>query len=257
MRHPQIVTIARFTLLEALRTRLAWLFVVALALILVTSYFIQQLAITESTRLQIGFAAAATRLAAVFMLSLHILTSMVREFNDKGLELTLSFNLRRSHYILGRLCGYTLIAALFALIATLPQLLLAPPQAALQWGLSLALELAIITALSLFCIVTFTQLMPAASFVCGFYLLGRALTAIRLMSDTPVLGGDTLSHRVISLLIDALALVLPALDGFAQSAWLVDATATWHALGANAVQAFLYIVLLGAAAMFDFYRRNL
>ena len=257
MRHLQIATIAYFTLLEALRTRLAWLFVIVLALILVTAYFIQQLAITESARLQIGFAAAAARLATVFVLSLHILTSMVREFNDKGLELTLSFDLRRSHYILGRLCGYTLIAALFALITTLPQLLLAPPQAALQWGLSLALELAIMTALSLFCIVTFTQLMPAASFVFGFYVLARALTAIRLISDTPLVGGDTLSHRVISLLVDALALLLPALDRFAQSAWLVDSAASWQVLGANAVQALLYIVLLGAAAMSDFYRRNL
>lgn len=257
MRHPQIATIARFTLIEALRTRLAWLFVIVLALILVTAYFIQQLAITESSRLQVGFAAAAARLATVFMLSLHILTSMVREFNDKGLELTLSFDLRRSHYILGRLCGYTMIAALFALIATLPQLLLAPPQAALQWGMSLALELAIVTALSLFCIVTFTQLMQAASFVLGFYLLARALTAIRLISDTPLVGGDTLSHRVISLVLDALALLLPALDRFAQSAWLADSTGSWPALGANAAQAALYVVLLGAAAMFDFYRRNL
>ncbi len=257
MRHRQIATIARFTLLEALRTRLAWLFVIVLGLILLTAYFIQQLAITESLRLQIGFAAAAARLATAFVLSLHILTSMVREFNDKGLELTLSFDLRRSHYILGRLCGYTLIAALFALLATLPQLLLAPPQAALQWGLSLAFELAIVTALSLFCIVTFTQLMPAASFVFGFYLLARALTAIRLISDTPLVGGDTLSHRAISLLLDALALLLPALDRFAQSAWLADGTGSWPALGANAAQAALYVVLLGAAAMFDFYRRNL
>ena len=257
MRHPQIATIARFTLLEALRTRLAWLFVIVLALILVTAYFIQQLAITESARLQIGFAAAAARLATVFVLSLHILTSMVREFNDKGLELTLSFDLRRSHYILGRLCGYTLIAAVFALLATLPQLLLAPPQAALQWGLSLALELAIATALSLFCIVTFTQLMPAASFVLGFYLLARTLTAIRLISDTPLVGGDTLSHQVISRLVDALALLLPALDRFAQSVWLADSTGTWPMVGANVAQAALYVVLLSAAAMFDFYRRNL
>lgn len=256
MRHPQIATIARFTLLEALRTRLPWLFVIVLALILITSYFIQQLAITESARLQIGFAAAAARLATVFVLSLHILTSMVREFNDKGLELTLSFDLRRSHYILGRLCGYTLITLLLALLATLPQLLLAPPQAALQWGLSLALELAIVTALSVFCIVTFTQLMPAASFVFGFYLLARSLTAIRLMSDTPLVGGDTWSHQVIAWLVDALALVLPALDRYAQSAWLVDGAAAWPALGANAVQAAFYIALLGAAAMFDFYRRN-
>jgi hypothetical protein len=93
--------------------------------------------------------------------------------------------------------------------------------------------------------------------VFGFYLLARALTAIRLMSDTPLIGGDTLSHRVISLLVDALALLLPALDRFVQSAWLVDNAGSWPVLGANAGQATLYIVLLGAAAMFDFYRRNL
>ena len=257
MRNRQIATIARYTLLEALRIRLPWLFVVVLALILCAGYFIQQLAITESARLQIGFSAAAARMAAVFMLSLHILTSMVREFNDKGLELTLSFDLRRSHYVLGRLCGFTLIALGVALLATLPQLLLASPHDALLWGISLALELVIVAALSLFCIVTFTQLMPAASFVLGFYLLARALSAIRLMSDTPIIGADTASHRVISLLIDALALVLPALDRFTQSVWLADGTASWPALGANVTQAVIYAVLLAAAAMFDFSRRNL
>ena len=71
-----------------------------------------------------------------------------------------------------------------ALLAALPQLMLAPLPAALQWVLALALELAMVAALSLFCVMTFTQLMPAASFVAGFYLLARALTAIRLISDT-------------------------------------------------------------------------
>lgn len=253
----RILTIARFTLLEAVRTRLPWLFIIVLGLILGTAYFIQQLAITESSRLQIAFSAAATRFAAVFVLSLHILTSIVREFDDKGLELTLSFDLPRSHYILGRLSGFALIALLVAVIATLPQLLLAPPDAALQWGLSLALELALMAALSLFCIVTFTRLMPAASFVFGFYLLTRSLTAIRLMSDTPLFGGDTLSHQVISLLVDALSLMLPAFDRYTQSTWLVDGAAPWPALGMLAAQTLLYTVLLGAATMFDFYRRNL
>jgi hypothetical protein len=257
MRSRQIVTIARFTALEAVRTRLPWLFVIVMALIFGSAFFIQQLAITESARLQSAFFAAATRFAAVFVLSLHILTSMVREFNDKGLELTLSFDLRRSHYILGRLAGFLLLALLVALLAALPQFMFAPAQAVLQWGLSLAFELAIMAALSLFCIITFTQLIPAASFVCGFYLLARTLTAIRLMSDTPLVGGGTASHQVISWLVDALALVLPALDHYAQSAWLADNAAAWPTLGANAVQALLYIVLLSAAAMFDFYRRNL
>ena len=96
----QIATLARFTLLEAWRTRLTWLF---------------------SFRTRTGFGAGIScinwrsrkvracrshfrrprlRLVAVFVLSLYILTSLVREFNDKGLELTLSFALRRADYIL-------------------------------------------------------------------------------------------------------------------------------------------------------------
>jgi ABC-type transport system involved in multi-copper enzyme maturation permease subunit len=257
MRRQQIVTLARFTLLEAWRTRLAWLFAIALALIFGATFFIQQLAITESTRMQLAFAGAATRLVAVFVLSLHVLTSVVREFNDKGLELTLSFDLRRSDYILGRLLGFAMIALAIALVAALPQWILAPRPAALQWGLSLALELVMMAAFSLFCGVTFTQLMPAASFVGGFYLLARALSAIRLISDTPIAGGDAPAHQLIAWLVDALALILPALDRFTQSAWLVDGTGAWSLVGNCALQAALYTALLGAAAMFDFYRRNL
>ena len=72
MGRQQIVTIARFTLLEAARTRLLWLFVVALALVFGVTFFVQQLAITESARMQIVFSAAASRLVAVFVLSLYI-----------------------------------------------------------------------------------------------------------------------------------------------------------------------------------------
>jgi ABC-type transport system involved in multi-copper enzyme maturation permease subunit len=257
MRRRQIVIIARFTMLEAARTRLFWLFGAALVLVFGATFFIQQLAIIESTRLQIEFSAAATRLAAVFVLCLHVLSSIVREFNDKGLELTLSFDLRRSDYVLGRLLGFGAVALPIALMATLPQLLLAPLPATLQWGLSLALELMIMAALSVFCIVTFTQLIPAAAFVSAFYLLARALSAIRLISATPIIDDNALSHQIMSWLVEALALVVPALDRYAAGAWLADGAAGWPVVGANAAQAALYVALLGAAAMFDFHRRNL
>ncbi|MDB5812678.1 MAG: hypothetical protein JWN94_4800 [Betaproteobacteria bacterium] len=257
MGRQKILTLARFTLLEALRTRLEWVFVIALAAVFGAAYFAQTLAITESARVQIVFSATASRLIAVFVLSLYILTSIVREFNDKGLELTLSFDLRRSDYIFGRLLGFTLIAFVMALLAGLPQMILAPLSAALQWSCALAFELTIVAALSLFCVMTFTQLMPAASFVAGFYLLARSLSAIRLISDTSVVGYNVQSREVMGWLVDVLALVLPSLDRFSQSAWLVDGTAQWSAVGVCAVQAVIYSTLLIAAAIFDFYRRNL
>jgi len=257
MRGHQIVAIARFIVLEALHTRLFWLFAAALALIMGAGYFMQQLALTESARLQTVFSAATTRFAAVFVLSLHVLNSGMREVNDKGLELTMSFDLRRSHYILGRLLGFFAIALIIAVVASIPFLLLAPLPAVSQWGLALAFELAMMAAVSLFCIVSFSHLMPAASFVLGFYLLARALSAIQLMSEAPVAGAGTLSHRVISELIDILARVLPALDRYTQSIWLTDGLAPWPELGALAAQTLLYTVLLAAASMFDFYRKNL
>ena len=146
---------------------------------------------------------------------------------------------------------------MMSLIAGLPQMMLAPLPAALQWTCSLAFELMMIAALCIFCILTFTQLMPAASCVAGFYLLARAMSAIRLISDNPIVNDNALSHRVMAWLVDALALVLPALDRYTQSAWLVDAAAGWHAIGNCALQTLVYTALLVAAAMFDFYRRNL
>jgi ABC-type transport system involved in multi-copper enzyme maturation permease subunit len=186
------------------------------------------------------------------------MTSIVREFNDKGLELMLSFDLRRGDYVLGRLLGFFLVTLLIALLATLPQFVLAPLPTALQWGLSLACELAIMAALSLFCIMTFTQLMPAANFVLGFYLLARTLTAIRLIGATPLTGGDMPSHQIMTWMVEGLALILPAFDRYTQSAWLIDNNvASWSTSALLAAKAALYIILLGAATMFDFHRRNL
>jgi len=257
MNHRRILTLARFTLLEAWRTRLPVLFMIALALVYGAAYFFRELAITESARVQIIFSAAASRLVAVFVLSLYILSCVVREFNDKGLELTLSFDLRRSHYVAGRLLGFLIIAAIMAVIAGAPQWLLASHTAVLQWSVCLALELCVVTALSLFCVMTFTHLMPAASFVAGFYLLARSLTAIQLMSNSPLAIENPLSHQFMSWMIDGMSLVLPALDRFTQSAWLADTAAGWGAIGSCAAQALLYSCLLVAASMFDFYRRNL
>jgi hypothetical protein len=61
----------------------------------------------------------------------------------------------------------------------------------------------------------------------------------------------------MSWLVEALALVMPALDRFASGAWLADAAVGWSAIGINAVQTMLYVALLGTAAIFDFHRRNL
>lgn len=252
----RIATIARYTLLEALRTRLPALVAGGLVALIAASFFIESISVTEGGRFQAGFYAAAARIACVFVAVITVLVSMAREANDKGTEVLLALDLPRSHYLLGKLAGFLAIAALIAMAAALPLAWLAAPQAVAQWMISLGLELAIVVTFALFCIVTFNQLTPAASFVLAFYLLARSLTAIRLMGAHPLAGADTLSHQVIQWLVEILALVMPALDAWTRTAWLVNEPASWSSLLHLSGQAAIYVALLAAAAMFDFYRKN-
>jgi len=251
----RIAAIARYTLLEALRTRLPALALVALAVLFLGGIFVEQIAITEGVRFRTGFYAAGARWVCVFIIAFHVLSAVAREFNDKVLDVLLALDLPRAHYLLGRLAGFVATGALLAGAACLPLLWSAPAPALLQWAMSLAFELAIVAALALFCIVTFNQLMPAAAFVVAFYLLARVLTAMRLIAANPIAGSDT-SHYVIKLVLDGLAYLLPAIDGWTQTAWLVNQRAAWTDLGEIAVQGALYVLLLAGAAMFDLYRKN-
>jgi hypothetical protein len=253
--HP-IATIARFTLLEAARARLPHLLGAVIVLMIATSLFVHEIAVTESTRMQAGVYASSTRLASVFIAGFYVLASVSREFNDKGLDIALALDLPRSHYILGKLAGFLLVGICLAAAACLPLVIVAPLDAALKWGAALALELGIVIALSLFCTVTFRHMIAAASFVMAFYLLARTLTAIRLISAHPVTGGGSAGHDLLSLLAEGLAFVVPALDRWTQTGWLVNQPANWLDIGALLVQSVIYIAFLTAAATFDFYRKS-
>ena len=253
----RIITIGRYTALEALRTRVPGMALLVLGILLGVSFFVRELAVTESLRFQTATYAAAARLCAVFMTCLYVLASVAREFSDRGLEVVLALDVPRPHYILGKITGFLAAAAIVAAVLCLPLWLLAPVPAAALWTASLAVELVLVIALSLFCIVTFQQLLPAAGFVAAFYLLARSMTAMRLMSAHPVAGQDTLSHQVTAWLVEGLAYLVPPLDAWTQSAWLVDAAPAAGALLPIIAQGGIYITLLIAATLFDFHRRSL
>lgn len=252
----QIFTIARFTLLEAMRTRLPWLVLAAIAIAFMASLFAREIAITDSTRVQTALFAASLRLASVFIVGLHVMTSMIREFNDKGLELVLSLDLPRWIYALGKFIGFALIGVWIALAICLPLSFLADWREVLLWGISLALELSIIVALSLFCVITFNQIMPAATFVFAFYALSRSMEAIQLISQSSPIADTGAFHGAIEFMVDAVALLLPSLNTFSETAWLVNESGGLSMLRNVVIQSTMYIGVLLSAALFDLYRRN-
>jgi len=252
----QARTIALYTLLEALRNRLMWL-VVAVALIGVgLSGFLQEIALTESRQIQLAMLAAFLRFSAVFLLATFVVTSMVREFNDKGLELVLALELPRAGYLFGKLAGFAALALVPALLFGLLTLLLAPPEQAAWWTLSLVCELWIVAAFSLLCVLTFNQVMAALSASMAFYLLARSVTAFQLIGHGPMTD-QSISQQIINFVINAIGVLLPHFDEFTRTDWLVYHSGDLTALLPVLAQTGIYLALLAGAALFDLYRKNL
>jgi len=253
----KVLAIAQFTLLEALRTRLLWLVLGMLILLGLGSLFVQHVAITETTRLQTGFLAASARMGVIFVLCLHVASSMVREFNDKGVDLLLSLDLPRAGYFFGKLLGFAGLALIIAAMTRLALAWLAPLSGVALWGMSLACELMLMSVLTLFCIITFVQIMPAVSFVFGFYLLARSIAAVKLLSGSQLLNPNAWTTKLTGWLVDGLATILPDLGRFTQTGWLVNGPEAISVLGFVALQTCVYGLLLVFAGLYDLYRKNL
>jgi ABC-type transport system involved in multi-copper enzyme maturation permease subunit len=249
-------TIARYTLLEARRSGLPWLALGCIAAALALAAFVSQVAITEGLRLQLAIAGALLRAGAVFLLVAHVVASITREANDKGIELALALPLSRPAWYLGKLLGFSACGAILALAFVLPLSLWAGPAELVAWGVSLALECALVAAAALFFASALTQVVPAIAGTAGLYLLARAVTAIQAIASGP-LAEQTIAGRIARGSVDAVAYLLPQLDMVTRTDWLVyGAPPALPYLQAIAGMT-LYFALLAAAGLFDFSRRNL
>ena len=250
-------TIARSTVLEAVRGRLAWFVAGYTAAGWALALFAGELAVTEARGFRSGLLGAWLRSCAVFTTSLFVIASMVRELQDKGLELVLSMPVARGTYCAGRLAGFAGVSTLPTL-ACIPALAwFAPPEQVALWTISLGLELLIVIAMSLLCALTFPQATWALGTVIGFYVLSRAMAALQLMAHGSPAAGMSVSQWIIGAFVDALAFVLPDLDRFTESDWLVYGAGTIADLGFAAMQTLIYVALLCASALFDLYRKAL
>jgi ABC-type transport system involved in multi-copper enzyme maturation permease subunit len=252
----QIRTIAYYTLLEALRNRLSWLFAVVLLAGIGLSGFLNELALTEKTEIQLALLAALLRFSAVFLLATFVVTSMVRESNDKGLQLLLALPLPRAGYLFGKLLGFGLLAVPPVLLFGGLTALLTSPSQSLIWTLSLIIECWIVATFSMLSVLTFNQVMPALSSAMGFYLLARSVTTLQFISNQP-LQEHSASQRIISMMVDGLSAVLPHLDSFTRTEWLIYQTGEWQGLALLVGQSVIYLALLSGAALFDLYRKNI
>jgi ABC-type Na+ efflux pump permease subunit len=250
------LTIARYALVEARRSTLPWLAGASMLAALALAGFLSQVAITEAAALQASACAALLRACAVFLTVTHAVASVVRESNDKGIELQLALPITRPAWYLGKLLGFAAVGALLALALALPLAAWARPGDLAAWALALAAETATLAAAALFFASALGQTVPAIAATAGFYLLARSMAAVQAIASGP-LAGDGGAGEAARALIEALALLLPRLDLVAPGDWLVYGAPAPAQLVAPLAGLAACFLLLTAAGLFDASRRNL
>lgn len=252
----QMSSIALYTLLEALRNRLSWLVLIVALLGIGLSGFLNEMALTESQHVQVALLAAFLRFSAAFLLATFVVTSMVREFNDKGLELLLSLALPRAAYLMGKLAGFACLAVLPAILFGALTLFFSSPEQSLLWTISLICELWIVAAFAMLCVLSFNQIMAALSATMGFYLLARSVTALQLIANDAQIDSSH-SQQFMAMVMKAISVVIPHLDQFTKTEWLVYQTGQLSDLRSIVLQSSICLCLLLGAALFDLYRKNI
>jgi hypothetical protein len=254
---PPAATLARLVLLEARRGGLPWLAAGCIAAGIALAAFLSQVALTESRELQLSIVAAWLRACAVFLITAHVASRTLREIDDKALEQMLALPLGRPSQYLGRLAGLAACGALLAAAFAAPLLLWAAPAATLLWGLSLACELALVAAAALFFAMTLVQPVPAIAATVGLYLLARSIAALQGLAGGGPLDDASLAGQVARGAVGAIAFLLPRLDQATRTEWLLYGAPAPSAYLAVIGGLLLYGLILAAAGLFDFERKNL
>ena len=254
--YSKVFTIARFTIIESLRNRFLLLSFLVIAVSFALVEFIGDLAIAEHRVTQVAILAAFLRMSAVVIVTLFVVSSSVRELNDKTLEMILAMPVPRGSYYLGKLFGYLYIAALVSVIFAVLLLLYADPEQVVIWSISLFFELTLVVALSLVMLFTFNQVPPALMGVFIIYGASRIVTSVFLMSKYPIIAHTSAAQKFMDGIIEVMTWLLPDLHRFTQTEWLAYNTAEWSILLPLLGQTSIYLIFLSFIALFDFYRKN-
>lgn len=248
--------VVRMAIIEGWRSRLIWIAASAIALAFALALFLSQLAIIEGNEIRVAIVSSILRAAAVFVVVAFVLTSMAREASDKVSELLLAQPVPRWRYLLAKMLGYGAVSSIVAIAFAAPVCALSQTAGAFAWTASLACELLIMSVVSVFFALTMTQIVTAFASTAALYLLARSVETLKLLAHHPIAPAPGWLNAWAGASMDAVAMAVPALDRFTQSRWLMEAAPGLSELGDIALQTIIYTALVGAAALFDLYRRN-
>lgn len=249
----------RYILLTAVRDRLFAATAIAIVLITLLATFLADQAVIEGSAYSIAFAGFGIRLFVIASLVLFVALHVRRGFESREMLLILSRPVSRHGLVFAYWLGFMAVAGLLTLLAGLSLLAVTADNASglVAWLLSLWLEAGILIAFALFFALSLPSPVAVALGTLAFYILARMIGILVAIANSEFRSFSDPVSRGTEDAAEVLGLILPRLDLFARTDWLVYGLEGDHRLPVIGAQALVYTALILVAAIHDFERKRI
>ena len=251
-------TTLKYLVLTAIRDRLFVSMMAALGFAALACSFLGDKTVVEEREASAAFIGFTSRLIVIAGLVLFVAVHVRRTFENREILLLLSRPMSRLGLVIAYWASFSAIAVLIVLPATTAVWFVGQPAPAglALWATSLALESMLMVAFALFFSLTVGSVVAAAAGTLGFYLLARGIGVFAAIATGEFRSASTGFDQAVDQAIGYIAWLVPRLDLFGQSSWLVQAAPGAAMIALIVAQAFVYTGLIVAAAAFDFERKR-
>jgi ABC-type transport system involved in multi-copper enzyme maturation permease subunit len=256
-------TTSRYFFLNALRDRLFIGLGILLILIYSVSGIFGSTALVEEGQAIGVFLGGAARILLAIGITVFICISISRSLENKEIDLILSKPISRWQIIIALFASFAFIS--MVLVALTVGLILFATQGfhptvlksgVLVWGLSLFFELMIVSAFAIAASLVLRIGVLSILATLAFYIAGRLAGFFLAAVNSPNLLGNSDVINIGAPILKVLSTILPRLDLFAESSWLIYGNDLAGNGGVFLLQSVVYIPFLLMLAIIDLNRKQ-
>lgn len=248
----------RYILLTALRD---WLFGALMIGILACSMIAHMLgstALVETQEMTLAYTTASCRIVIVTGLIIFACFHVRNAFDTREIDMFLSRPITRANLVFSYWLGFAAVSLLLVLptVGFVAMQGLMDKKGFILWALSLLAECWLAVAVSLFASFTLRSAVTSVLASMGFYVLGRMMGFFIITSKSTFMFSQQWINLLLTYTIKSISVIVPRLDFFAKSEWLIYGVKNTQDYELGLMQAAVYIPLLVFATIIDFRRRQ-
>lgn len=249
-------TTIRYILLTAMRDWLFWVLLAGLACAASIAGLLGSTAFLEAKEMTVAYAAGSSRVMMMLGLIVFVCFHIRGAFDSKEIDVILSRPISRATLVLAYWLGFMLVGLILLVpIVAIIGLIGAPNMAGFGWwSLSLLLEAGVVISLALFSAFALKSAVTSVLGCMGLYVVSRMMVFFVMTAENPIF--RELKYIWLRFLLQAISSVVPRLDFFGKTEWLIYGVSKALDWQVFVLQAAIFVPLLLVAAILDFKRKQ-